>query len=80
MSLAKVQGGGRVVIPAAYRKALALRVGDVVQVELAGEELRIVSRTTAIARARSRIGKYVATGSRLCAELIAERRAEAARE
>jgi AbrB family looped-hinge helix DNA binding protein len=77
---AKVGEGGRVVIPAAYRRALGVEEGDHVQLHLEGDEVRIVSRAGAIARAQELVAKYVPPGVSLVDELIAERRREAARE
>ena len=39
---ARIAPGGRVVIPAEYRKALGVKVGDHVVIELQGDELRCV--------------------------------------
>lgn len=76
----KVGGEGRVVLPAAYRRALGLKNGDHVQVRLDGDEVRIVSRATAIARVQEMVARHVPANVSLVDELIAERRREAARE
>jgi AbrB family looped-hinge helix DNA binding protein len=77
---AKIGQGGRIVIPAAQRKALRLKVGDEVVLRVEDEELRIMSLDQAVRRAQRAVRKYVPKGVRLSDELIAERRAEAARE
>ncbi len=76
----KVDRHGRIVIPAEYRRALGLREGDPVTVQLDGGELRILTRAQAIRRAQEILAPYLAGKGSLADELIAERRAEAARE
>jgi bifunctional DNA-binding transcriptional regulator/antitoxin component of YhaV-PrlF toxin-antitoxin module len=70
-----------VVIPAEFRNALGVKVGDDVVIELAGDELRLRSRQSAIKRVQAMVRKYIPDDGRsLADELIAERREEAARE
>ncbi len=69
--------GGRVVIPAEYRRALGLRVGDEVILRLEGEELTILTPRQAIRHAQLLVRRYIPEGRRLVDELIAERRGEA---
>ena len=76
----KVAEGGRVVIPAEYRKRLGLRVGDNVILQLDDGEIRLYTVREAIRRAQEMVRRYVPEGVSLVDELIAERRAEAARE
>ena len=76
----KVDRHGRIVIPAEYRRALGLREGDPVMVQLDDGELRVLTRAQAIRRAQEIVAKYVSPGRSLVDELITERRAEAARE
>jgi AbrB family looped-hinge helix DNA binding protein len=76
----KVAEGGRVVIPAEYRRAMGLHVGDEVVIRLEGDELRLTTLDQAIARAQSTVRKYVSEGRSLVEELLAERRREAERE
>jgi AbrB family looped-hinge helix DNA binding protein len=72
--------GGRIVIPAAYRKALGLREGVEVVVRLEGDELRILTFRQALRRAQDVVGRHVPTGRSLAVELITQRREEAKRE
>ncbi|MDR7555347.1 MAG: AbrB/MazE/SpoVT family DNA-binding domain-containing protein [Armatimonadota bacterium] len=72
--------GGRLVIPAPYRRLLGLRVGDEVIVRLEEGELRILTPRQALARARELVRRYVAPDRSLARELLAERRAESQRE
>ena len=76
----KIDKHGRVVIPADYRRALGLRPGDSLTLELNGGSLRLVTLVQAIREAQESVAKYVDKDRSLVAELIAERRAEAARE
>ena len=79
-SRTKVGEGGRIVIPAEFRKALGLSIGDVVVIRLDGKELRIFTPAEGVRKAQEIIRKHVPQGVSLVDELIAERRAEAARE
>ena len=53
---ARIGTGGRLVIPAAHRKALGLDAGDEVVVVLEKDELRLMTQQTAIRQARSSSG------------------------
>ena len=79
-TIVRIAQGGRLVIPAAYRKALGLEIGDEVILGLADGELRIYTRERAIRRLQEMVGRYVADDVSLADELISERRAESARE
>ena len=74
-----IREGGRLVIPAAYRKALGLKPGDEVLLTLEDGEIRVVSTRQAIARAQTLLRHYIPKGRSLSEELIKERREEAAR-
>ena len=73
---------GRVVVPASLRSALALFPGDTVTFRLEGDHSVISSRSAALSRLQALFAETdVSTGHPLLSnELIAERRAEAARE
>jgi len=66
--------GGRIVIPAGYRKALGVRPGDEVVLRMADGEIRITSRAQARRRAREYVRSLVPKGVSLADELIRERR------
>jgi AbrB family looped-hinge helix DNA binding protein len=68
--------GGRIVIPADYRKALGLKPGDDVVLVLEGDEVRLVTPRQAVRRAQSLVRQYVSKGRALADELITERRQE----
>jgi AbrB family looped-hinge helix DNA binding protein len=75
-----VAEGGRIVIPAKYRRALGLEVGDEVILRLEAGGLRVTSLAQAIRQAQDSVRRYVPAGRSLVAELLAERRREARSE
>ena len=77
---ARLNKQGRIVIPAECRAAAGLKPGDELLVDVVGEgELRLRTRQQALREAQAIVARY-SSGHDLVAELIAERRAEAARE
>jgi AbrB family looped-hinge helix DNA binding protein len=72
----KIGEGGRIVIPAEYRQALGLQVGDEVILRLEGRELRIFTLNQAIRRAQELVSRSIPQERSLADELIAERRRE----
>lgn len=78
----KVEAGGRVVIPAPFRRALGLEEGQAVLLVLEEKDgaVRLLTREAALKRAQDIVSRYVPAGVSLSEELIQERRAEAARE
>lgn len=78
--MTKIGEGGRVVIPAEYRKALEMEVGDIVLLLLEEGVIRILTPHEAIRRAQSAVRAYIPEGSHLSDELIADRRREARSE
>ena len=76
----KVSEKGRVVLPLQFRKAVGIKVGDVVNLELIDSELRISTFSSRLEKARGRLRRLVPQGVSMVDELIAERRAEAKRE
>ena len=77
---AKIAEGGRLVIPAEYRRELGLEPGDEVIIRLEDGELRILSRAEAVKRAQELVARHVKKNHSLVDELSAERREEASRE
>lgn len=69
--------GGRIVLPAAHRKALGLAVGDEVMVTLEDDALRITTPAKAIEQSQALVKRYVKGKRSLSAELLRERRREA---
>ena len=76
----RVNENGRIVIPAAFRKALGINVGDEVVARVEDDELRITTVKGRIARAQRSVRKYIKPGRSLVDELIADRRREARSE
>jgi len=76
----RVNENGRVVLPAAFRKALDIRPGDQLVARLEGDEVRITTLARRIERVQRRLRQYVRPGISLADELVAERRAAARHE
>jgi bifunctional DNA-binding transcriptional regulator/antitoxin component of YhaV-PrlF toxin-antitoxin module len=76
----KIVDGGKLVIPASFRRELGFQVGDTVVMEVVEGELRVRSRDAAIAEIQKLVRGLVPEGVSLADELIADRRAEAAKE
>ena len=76
----RLNENGRIVIPAAMRAALGLQSGDEVTLIVDDGELRLTTPARRIERAQRLVRKHVPKGVSLSAELIADRRREAARE
>jgi AbrB family looped-hinge helix DNA binding protein len=66
--------GGRIVIPASFRRALGVRPGDEVLLRMKDGEVRITSRAQARRRAREYVQSFIPKGISLVDELIRERR------
>jgi AbrB family looped-hinge helix DNA binding protein len=76
----RIEGKGRVLIPASFRSALGLKVGDEVDLRIEDNEIRISTLKSRLERSRQRLRKFIKPGRKLAAELIAERREAAKRE
>jgi AbrB family looped-hinge helix DNA binding protein len=76
----RINQNGRVVIPASFRKALGINIGDEVVLRIEGDELRISTLKRRIERAQRLVRRHVKPGTSLVDELIAERREAAKRE
>jgi AbrB family looped-hinge helix DNA binding protein len=72
----KIGLGGRVVIPARYRKTIGAEVGDEVVLILDGGEVRVMTPREAIRQAQALVRKHIPSGRKLAAELIEERKKE----
>jgi len=71
--------GGRLVIPAEFRRDLGLMPGAVVVIsEMDDGDLRISTPAAGLRRARALVRRYVQPGDSLVDELLAERRQESA--
>jgi AbrB family looped-hinge helix DNA binding protein len=76
----RVNENGRIVIPASFRKALGIKSGDTVVLQMENDELRITTLQRRLAKAQRWMRKNVAPGRSLADELIKERREAAKRE
>ena len=76
----RVNENGRIVIPAPFRKALGIEVGDEVVLRVQDDELRITTQQRRVQRAQQRARKYLPPGTSLVDELLSERREAAGRE
>jgi AbrB family looped-hinge helix DNA binding protein len=78
---ARIDKGGRMLIPARLRRELGIAAGDAVVLEIKGEELRVRPYKKAIEEAQAIIRRYIPDRDRsLVDELIEQRRREAERE
>lgn len=71
---------GRIVLPAAHRRAVGIKPGDKVQVRVDEGRISIGTYAQAVKRVQALFKKYNKGKGSLVDELIRERRAEAARE
>jgi bifunctional DNA-binding transcriptional regulator/antitoxin component of YhaV-PrlF toxin-antitoxin module len=76
----RIIAGGRVALPADMRRTLGLAEGDTVYFDLDGESLRLRSAKSALKGIQDTLRRYAPEEGLVSDELIAERRAEAARE
>ena len=76
----KIAAGGRIVIPADFRRELGADVGDEVILRLVGGEVHILTRAQAIRKAQALVRNSIPTGRSLVKELLRERRKEAKSE
>ncbi len=76
----KMGENGRLVLPASYRRALGVKSGSEILLSLQDGEVRMTTRAAAIERAQAFLRDRKPEGRLVSEELIAERRAEAARE
>ncbi|HVG10355.1 MAG TPA: AbrB/MazE/SpoVT family DNA-binding domain-containing protein [Thermoanaerobaculia bacterium] len=74
--MTKLGEGGRLVIPADYRKALGVDTGDELVLILEENSLRVLTPKEGIRRAQALVRSYIPEGQLLSDELIEERRKE----
>ena len=77
---AKIQDGGRLVVPVELRRQLGLQTGTDVVMDVVDGSLRIRTMQQVIKDVQAIVRRYVPEGVSLVDELIAERRLEAMRE
>ncbi|TXM94896.1 AbrB/MazE/SpoVT family DNA-binding domain-containing protein [Methylobacterium sp. WL30] len=76
----KIIDGGKLIIPAAFRRKLGIDTGDTVVLELGEDGLHVRSLTSAVRLAQEIVREFVPNEVNLADELVAERRSEAERE
>ncbi|WP_366409689.1 AbrB/MazE/SpoVT family DNA-binding domain-containing protein [Novosphingobium sp. 17-62-19] len=70
----KLGSRGRLLIPAAFRRALGLNEGDSVLFRIVDGELHVRPVREVLGRIQAHLGAYLSSETSLCGELIAERR------
>ena len=73
----KIIDGGKLIIPAAFRRKLGIDTGDTVVLELGDDGLLVRSLSSAVRRAQGIVREFVPDDVSLADDLIAERRVEA---
>jgi AbrB family looped-hinge helix DNA binding protein len=76
----RIVSGGRVQLPAEFRRAMGLGDGDAIIMELKDGELVVRPYRDVLRRVQEDLARYIPEGVSLSDELIADRRAEAERE
>jgi AbrB family looped-hinge helix DNA binding protein len=75
-----IVSGGRLIVPAEFRRLMGLSDGDTVVMEIEGDELHVRPLRAALRRVQERLKPYAIEGKSISDELIADRRAAADRE
>ena len=70
----KIGEGGRLIIPAAYRKALNLHPGDELIIRIENGELRLFRQSQALQRIRAAVKKKMTKKVNYVDEFLAERK------
>ena len=76
----KIIDGGKLIIPAAFRRNLGIETGDTVVIELLEDGLYVRSLSSAVRRSQQIVREFVPEDAGLAAELIEDRRIEAEHE
>jgi AbrB family looped-hinge helix DNA binding protein len=72
--------GGRIVVPAAFRKAMQVKEGDRVMARVVDGELRVITPAMGIRLAQKMVRETIPGNDSLADELIADRRREVEQE
>lgn len=73
---ARVSEGGRIVIPADFRRQLNIKEGDLIRIRLEDGVVRVTPARTALHRACGLTAQHVSPQRSLADELVTERRHE----
>jgi AbrB family looped-hinge helix DNA binding protein len=76
----KIIDGGKLIIPAAFRRKLGIDTGDTVVIELGEDGLHVRSLSSAVRRAQEIVREFLPEGTDLADALIADRKIEAEHE
>lgn len=76
----KLADDGRVVIPASLRHRLGLKPGDPLVIDAEGDVVRVRSAASVLAEVQAYFQRFAPPDVNMVDELIADRRAEAAKE
>jgi len=76
----KIVSGGRLLVPAEFRRVLGLSDGDAVVMEVSDNELHVRPIKSALRRIQHDLRRYASAPGSVADELIADRRAEAKRD
>jgi len=76
----KVTDGGRIVIPAEFRRQLGIAIGEEVNLSMESGELRVSTAKAALKRLQTRAAAAVRASHSVVDELLTERRKEGERE
>lgn len=76
----KIDGTGRIVVPAEMRAAMGVAEGDTVLARVVDGEFRLLSQQAALRRAQTLVRQFVPEGTRLVDQLLEDRRAETTKE
>jgi AbrB family looped-hinge helix DNA binding protein len=76
----RIGAGGRIVIPADFRREIGADIGEEVILRLVDGEIHILTRSQAVQKAQSLVRKSIPKDRSLVKELLRERRKEARRE
>jgi len=72
-----IGAGGRIVIPAEFRREIGAGIGEEVILRIVDGEIHILTRSQAIRKAQALVRKSVPKNRSLVKELLSERRKEA---
>lgn len=77
---AKLTTNGRILVPVQFRKALGLKPGDELVLQLDQESFRVIPLQQAVAQAQKLVKKYNPEKKSLVSELLNSRQTEAQNE
>jgi AbrB family looped-hinge helix DNA binding protein len=76
----QISKGGRIIVPARFRKALEILAGDELVMRIENGSIRLIPLRQAVRLAQKAVRQYVPKGTSLVDGLIRERREETGHE